>query len=64
MQSVSNNRVLGDACRDLREFVRILDLTYDELTFSVVSPLPVPSSKNCFTRFRCSLIPFYVPFSG
>lgn len=52
MQSISNNMVLGDACRDLREFVRILDLTYDELTFSVVSlPSPFPLQKTASPDF-------------
>lgn len=45
MQSVSNNTVLGDACRDLREFVRILNLTYYWLMLATVCPFP-PSSLS------------------
>lgn len=43
MQSFSNNTVLGDARRDLREFVRILDLTYYGLTLATVCPFPSSS---------------------
>lgn len=45
MQSVSNNTVLGDAHRDLREFVRILNLTYYGLTLTTVCRFP-PSSLS------------------